>query len=212
MSHEEMARASDVPSVKVHSLPAGRHVNRGELAALFAACADGTAAGTRDAAILSLAYGMRRSEVASIEYSDVDLESGRVRVVGKGNKQRDCFIANGGLQALRDWASIRGTHAGPLLHPIRRGGRVIDRTSGMSSQSVYGRIERRRKQAGVQELTPHDLRRSFIGDALDAGVDLIALQRLVGHSSPQTTSRYDRRGERAAQAGASLLHLPYVSR
>lgn len=212
MSHEEMARASDVPSVKVNTLPAGRHVNTGELRALFAACADGTAAGVRDAAILSLAYGMRRAEIASIDYAAVDLDAGKITVTGKGNKQRVVYVANGGLQALRDWASIRGEHPGAFLHPIRRGGRVIVRDRGMTSQSVYGRIERRRRQAGVPPLTPHDFRRSFISDALDAGVDLIALQRLVGHADPATTSRYDRRGERACQAGASLLHLPYTGR
>lgn len=209
LSHEQMARATDVGSVKIQSLPSGRHITRGELRALFGACNDHTAAGARDAAILTLCYGMRRAETASIDYGDVDLESGKVVVIGKGRKQRACFVANGGLAALRSWAQIRGEHSGPFLHPVRRGGRVIVRDRGMTSQSVYSAIDKRRRQAGVASLTPHDLRRSFIGDALDAGMDLIALQQLVGHSDPQTTSRYDRRGLRAVQAGAQLLSLPY---
>ena len=210
MSAEDFHRASDVKTIKGTRVPAGRMLTAGELTALFASCAEDPAAGGRlDAAILALLVGcgLRRAEAAVLDVGDLDMESGDLRVrSGKGNRDRIVPLVNGQKEAVVDWLAVRGGADGALLCPVNKSARIDVRR--MSSQALYMRLRKRAERAGVREFTPHDLRRTFISSLLDHGADISAVQRLAGHATVTTTTRYDRRDERAKRRAAELLHVP----
>lgn len=90
---------------------------------------------------------------------------------------------------------------------MNKGGRIEIRR--MTAQALYLILQKRQKEAAIGPCSPHDLRRTFVSDLLDAGADLAVVQKLAGHADPSTTARYDRRGEAAKARAAGLLVFPY---
>ncbi|RYX81102.1 integrase [bacterium] len=220
LSSEDYSRAADLGSVRGETLPKGRALAAGELRALLAHCANDTykdatprPAGIRDAAILCVLYGsgLRRSEIIGLDVNDYDAQSGAVTVRrGKGSKARITYLPTGGQTRVMRWLELRDQKGvpseGPLFLPIHRSGKIFDER--LTDQSILAMLQRRALGAGIRSFSPHDLRRTFISDLLDAGADIATVQKLAGHSNVQTTARYDRRGEVAKQKAASLLHIP----
>ena len=225
MTADERDRASDVEPVRGTRLPPGRSIPRGELRSLFEVCAHEAndprmrARGVRDAAMLALLYvgGLRRTELASLRLSDYDPEERTVRIHGKGNKERRVYAEGGADLLLSAWLELRGegNPDEPLFLPVRKDGIVQhldphgEKKASLSDQAVYKVVKRRHKEAKIKEVSPHDFRKTFVGDLLDAIGDLSTVQKLAGHSDPATTARYDRRGERALREAASHLHVPH---
>ena len=208
MKGEEYQKAASVESVSGETVPAGRALSAGELDALLDTC-EQKPLGVRDAAIISLLYGcgLRRAELVTLNQDDYVKEDNELLVRGKGNKQRVVPVGNA-APALADWLHVRGQEPGPLFWGLgnrNRGGRLTD-------QAIYNMLRKRAKRAGVADLSPHDFRRTFVGDLLDAGADIVTVQKMAGHADPATTSRYDRRGMRVRHKAASLLHVPYARR
>jgi integrase len=203
-------RASRIKTIRGKPAPAGRALEGEELRALFASCAGGDAAASidvRDAALLAVLYGagLRRAEVVQLDISDLAMESGALVVHGKGNKVRLAYVPESGRSLLAAWLARRGADAGPLFLSVRKNGALAWRQ--LTEGAIYKILERRARVAGVLHFSPHDCRRTFIGDLLDAGADMSTVKELAGHASIETTARYDRRGERAKRSAADLLRM-----
>lgn len=210
MAADDYHRAIDLPTIHGERLPAGRGLGAGELRALFAACHP-TPSRALDAAVLALLYGagLRRAEAVAVELGDYSPVDGGLAVrTAKGGRERRVFLTGGAQAAVDAWLTIRGSQPGPLLCPVRKDGAVTIRR--MTPDALYRRLQRLGGHAGVDRFSPHDLRRSFVSDLLDAGADLAAVQALAGHRRPETTSRYDRRPDTARRRAATLLHVPYA--
>jgi integrase len=214
MPSEDYHRAANVATVRGETLPKGRALNGNELQALFGICAnDPTPAGARDAALLAVLYGagLRRSEAVALDLSDYDTETGALTVrSGKGRKARVAYATNGSRDALNSWFKERGAEAGPLFLPVLKSGKIPPRR--LNDQAAMDVLLKRSREAGIAHLSPHDLRRTFISNLLDAGADIVSVQKLAGHANVTTTARYDRRGEAAKLKAAELLTIPYSKR
>ncbi len=210
---EDYQRIREVEGVTGETLPAGRALTPGELSALISNCSsDPSQAGARDCAVITLMYaaGLRREEVVNLDLASYDQITGRVVVLGKRNKERTGYLNNGAARAMADWLAVRGGASGPLFLAINKAGRL--RIHRMTPQAVYNLLAKRAELAGVKTFSPHDLRRTFVSDLLDAGADITTVAKMAGHASISTTSRYDRRTEQAKEKAAGMLHVPYYGR
>lgn len=141
----------------------------------------------RDMAILELLYssGVRVSELVGLNFNQVDLDLGIIKVMGKGRKERIVPIGSKAIEALKKYIDHRGELRGeePLfINP--QGGRL-------TSRSVGRLMKKYSRQSGIiRKVSPHSLRHTFATHLLDAGADIREIQEMLGHASLSTTQRY----------------------
>jgi len=166
-----------------------------EVAALLAAPDADTTLGCRDRAILELFYatGIRRSELVAIKLPDIDMEERQIRVVGKGNKQREVLFGEPAAQALQEYLQrvrpqlLRNRSDGKQegICFLSKSGRPLD------ASYIYKLVHKYILRAGVSSgISPHALRHSFATHMLDGGADLRTIQELLGHVSLRSTEVY----------------------
>ena len=181
---------------RTRSIPAVLSVD--EVRVLFEAAEPG-----RDRVLLQTAYacGLRIGELIHLQVADID-SARMVAIVrqGKGRKDRQVPLSERLLVTLRcHWRSHRSR---PWLFPGQAAGRPLHPTN------VQRLFQAALRRSGIaKRATPHTLRHSFATHLLEAGVDLVTVQRLLGHGSISTTAHYLHVSRRHLAKTPSLLDL-----
>ena len=152
-----------------------------------------TKKGLRDRVLLGflVGCGLRRGELAGLEFGDVSQREGRwaiVDLLGKHGRVRTVPMPSWAFAAMDEWAAAAGITSGPVLRPVTKAGLVGE--GSISSQAVFETVIRYASHAGLGKVTPHDLRRTFAKLAHQGRAPLEQIQISLGHASIQTTERY----------------------
>lgn len=158
-----------------------------EIDRLLAAPNDSERAGLRDRAMIEVMYatGLRVSELVGLTTDTLDLDSGYVRCMGKGSKERIVPLGEAAIEAVRAYLDrSRPKQTCPYLFLNYRG-KGLTRAGFWLILRAYG------KRAKIEKkITPHMLRHSFATHLLDRGADLRSVQMMLGHSDISTTQIY----------------------
>ena len=166
-------------------------LNEQEVADLLESVATNRPLGPRDRAILELLYasGLRVSELVNARLENLDLESGSIRVTGKGNKTRVVPVGKSAVASLENYL---GTERPDLVKPKTSSEIFLSVRGGkLTTQRVWQVIKQRADEAGLDSnVYPHLMRHSFATHLLGNGADLRVIQELLGHADISTTQIY----------------------
>jgi integrase/recombinase XerC len=147
----------------------------------------------RDRAIIELLYatGMRVGELCGLRLTDVDLDAGVIRVIGKGDRERVVLAGRPAVRALNEYL----LHVRPLLARAKGyDGDIVflgQRGSPIDPRQVRRIVDREAKAVvGGEGISPHTLRHTFATHLLTHGADLRSVQELLGHKNVATTQVY----------------------
>jgi len=164
----------------------------------------------RDAALLELLYatGMRISEAASLTIDRVDVGRRRLRVVGKGSKERELLFGGPAQRALDAYLN----QGRPVLAGTRKGSPstaiFLNAAGGaLTARGARMAVARWVRETGVAARTsPHTLRHSFATHLLEGGADLRSVQELLGHANLATTQVYTHLSDAALRSAYRSAH------
>jgi integrase/recombinase XerD len=162
----------------------------------------------RDLAILQLLRhtGIRVGELTALRLGDVTLSERKGQLVvrsGKGSKYRVVPLNADARKALNDYLAVRPKSTSDFLFLGRR-------SDGLSERSVEKIVLKYAQQAGLEDVSPHTLRHTFGKSALDAGVDLVTVSRLMGHERLETTAIYTTPSPQDLERAVARLEADYL--
>ncbi len=149
--------------------------------------------GSRDCAILEMFYstGMRISELVTLQMDFINLESQKVRVLGKGKKERWLPLGKKAIAALSIYLSRRETLIRKMKpDPLPSAVFLNTRGNGLTSRGVRKIVGKYLDQLVSGRHSPHSIRHSFATHLLEGGADLRTIQEMLGHASLSTTQKY----------------------
>ncbi len=160
----------------------------------------------RDLAMVELLYGcgLRAAEVCALRVKDVDLARGRLRVTGKGDKQRVVPVGAAAAEAVQTYLDC----ARPRMVGTRSCDRLLVsvRGRGLHPSDVRRALLRRLDRRGLAHRSPHALRHTFATHLLEGGADLRSIQDLLGHASVGTTQIYTHVSVRHLRSAHAASH------
>jgi len=173
---------------KAKKLP--RFFEYNELEELFNACNLDNALGQRDRLILEMLYatGVRVGELVNVKIEDIDESSRTILILGKGNKER--YVTYGDYCSeildlyLKEGYAKLNINNSPYLFLNSKGGRISDRGVRYILDQII------KKTSIKKNISPHMIRHSFATHLLNAGADLLSVQKLLGHESIKATQIY----------------------
>jgi site-specific recombinase XerD len=184
-----------VKGAKRHGIRTGNWLTRSQAEEMIAlpARARATHKGKRDRALLCLLIGcgLRRDELALLTIEHIQQRDGRwtlVDLMGKGKRVRSVPMPAWAKVAIDEWTAAAGIDRGRLLRAVNKGDRIVG--EGMTAQSVFECVQRRGRLIGLENIAPHDLRRTFAKLAHKGRSPLEQIQLSLGHASISTTERY----------------------
>jgi integrase len=188
--------ASSIRALKGARKPgvrAGNWLTREQASQLLHAPDRQTVNGRRDCALLALLIGcgLRRSEVAGLDFGNLEQREGRwvlPDLSGKGGRIRTVPVPTWVKRAIDEWAQAACLSEGKVFRSVNKSGRVWGQ--GITAKVIWWVVLRYARQTGIPKLAPHDLRRTCARLCRAAGGDLEQIQLLLGHASIQTTERY----------------------
>ena len=150
-----------------------------------------TPMGKRNRAMLETLYatGLRVSELVNLKISNINLEAGYLRTLGKGSKERMVPMGDKAMEAIKDYISLGRYHFtkgknSPHLF-------LTSSCRPLSRQGFWKMIKKYGNQAGIRkEISPHSIRHSFATHLLEAGADLRSVQVMLDHEDISTTQIY----------------------
>ena len=146
----------------------------------------------RNKAMLELMYGtgLRVSEIVNLTVNDIDMTNCIIRIMGKGNKEREVPIGEYCIRYLRLYLEIRPS----MLKKTSTDKLFLNNHGqGMTRQGFFKNLKQILKEKGLNpEVSPHTLRHSFATHLVNRGADLRSIQEMLGHADISTTKIYTR--------------------
>lgn len=196
ISRDDYEEIEDIDHIAGTRPLAGRAYEDEEIARVYEVVKDKTTnTGIRDSAMFLMLWGTgcRRTELTTIDMSAWSPITRQMMIIGKRRNIRYVKVNALTTSALERWFKVRGLQPGPMFVSNLRNSDTLT-NKRLPSQTAYDRCRAIGREAGISDLSPHNIRRTFISSALDRD-DALIVGRAVGQNDPKVTAKYDRRGK-----------------
>ena len=212
---DQFQRIKSLKQRRIFRAPSGRAISPEESSSLIRSLNKNSLRTIRNRPIffLMLGCGLRRAEVCDLKLKQVSIKNKSAKIIGKGNKERTIYFPTAVLEVLKNWLDARSLNK----EEIDAGfvfGRIDNRQRlhldiPLDPSSITRIVEKLVSETDNLEgrLTPHDLRRTFATRLISKNVDIVEVQKLMGHASVATTGNYVRKDEENLRKAAEKAEL-----